>query len=474
MDFIRESVLQANVLCDELDDQDPRKVIDHDEYTGTCFRVNPEFLAKVPFYNPDNIYFLTNFHVVDDANNRTLFMRTAQMGKSMFTTMVEAVVPKLDIAVLSISPNTVHDRWFSSEVTPHEVLENITELKLHKKRITNKTRKVSTIGFPQGLQNQLSSGWLAGRGSDEEDLLELNLSLNSGNSGGPLFDDKYRVIGICCSTLNEAEAISFAVPAFCVLKYFQNFYSTPYGRFPMFGIKLRPMTPAYKAVHDISEEGAVVHSVHPLSAFYKKIKQGDVIHSINDRKLDCFGLIDDSTRDCKITMNTTEFIVGLTKCSIRVSTKSNIRTVEQMPRPIQYKVCDHYKEWCPLKVVECGPFIFTNLSKTSLAEESSMPLCTRLRLMDTVRNTKSVEEIVIITSIDPNSYVASYEYPKEYDRVISINRRKIKSMHHLAEAVEELGRLHRTRSAKYFSIKTSSGEMWFDLNKVLTKKRKRL
>ena len=263
MNKIRNSVLQANVLCDELDDQDPRKVIDHEEYTGTCFGVKPTFLQNLPFYREQNKYFLTNFHVVDDANERTLFMGTSAMGKSKFTTKVEAVVPKLDVAVLSVSPCQTHEKWFSNK-DPNDVLNELGVLELYDKRITNKTRKVSTIGFPQGLQTQLSSGWLAGRGSDEEDLLELNLSLNSGNSGGPLFDDKHRVIGVCCSTLNDAEQISFAVPAYCVIKYFENFYTGPYGLFPHFGIKTIPLTPAYKSVHKIKTTGAVVHSVHPL------------------------------------------------------------------------------------------------------------------------------------------------------------------------------------------------------------------
>lgn len=471
MEKIRKSILQANVLCDELDDQDPRKVIDHEEYTGTCFRINPFFLKQLPFFDESKMFFLTNFHVVDDANDRQIFMRTAQMGRSMFTTKVEAVVPKLDIAVLSISSDQEHERWFSQE-SPTDILQRIGVLNLYEKRITNKTRKVSTIGFPQGLQNQLSSGWLAGRGSDEEDLLELNMSLNSGNSGGPLFDDKNRVIGVCCSTLNDAEQISFAVPAYCVIKYFQNFYTGPYGRFPRFGLKLIPMTPAFKSVHKIKGTGAVVHSVHPLSVYHNKIKPGDVIHSINDRQLDCFGLISDDTRGCKITINTTEFVVGLEKCDIEVSTKNRTRLVQTMPEPLLCRVSEHYKEWCPLKVAEFGPFVFTNLSKTSLAEDSSMPMFSRLRLLEVVRNTNSTQEIVVITKIDPNSYVASYEHPKEYDQVLSVNRKTIKSMKHLKDAIQDIYTM-RDNGEKYFSIKTSSGEMWFALDKVLTKKRKR-
>ena len=120
-------------------------------------------LPAPTFFTPEKIFFVTNFHVVDDANGRIAYLRTASMGKSMFTSYVEAVVPKLDIAILSITKNAQHDKWFLSE-TPDEYLTKIKTAQLCEKRISSKTRKVSTIGFPQGLENQVSSGWLAGRG----------------------------------------------------------------------------------------------------------------------------------------------------------------------------------------------------------------------------------------------------------------------------------------------------------------------
>ena len=381
---------------------------------------------------------------------------------------------KLKLSYLSstlqylVSPSQTHEKWFSNK-DPNDVLNELGVLELYDKRITNKTRKFQ-LGFPR-TPNAAFERLAAGRGSDEEDLLELNLGLNSGNSGGPLFDDKHRVIGVCCSTLNDAEQISFAVPAYCVIKYFETFTRT-LRAFSALWDKTIPLTPAYKSVHKIKTTGAVVHSVHPLSVYHNKIKPGDVIHSINDRHLDCFGLISDALRGCKITMNTTEFIVGLERCVIRFSRKSETLSLEQMPKPMPLKVSDHFKEWCPLKVEEFGPFIFTNLSRTSLAEDSSMPMFKRLKLLEIVRETNNLEEIVIITKIDPNSYVASFEHPKEYDRVLSINRKKIKSMEHLKAAVQDVKRM-RDSGEKYFSIKTSSGEMWFSIEKVLTRKRKR-
>lgn len=471
MEKLRHCILQVNVICSEPDEQDPRKVLDVNEYTGTCFRVNPSFLTELPFFSRNKIFFVTNFHVCDDADNRLVHLRTASMGKSMFTAFVEAVVPKLDIAILSVSPESQHDRWFLSD-TPDRYLENIKTADLCHTRISSKTRKVSTIGFPQGLENQVSSGWLAGRGSDEEEMLQLNMSINSGNSGGPLFDDKGRVIGICTSTLGCAEAIAFAVPAYSVINYFLKFYTAPYGYFPVWGFSLLPMTHAFKKVHSIQGPGAVVNVVHPQSCVQNKLKTGDVVHSVGGHDLDMFGLMKDSTRGSKITIHNTEFIMSLdVSVELVFSRKGRKKTITVSPSPLRHKVTDNYKEWCPRKVVEFGPFIFQNLS-TNLMTSDEIPTCKNIKMLGRIEESKSMREIVIISKIDPNSYVASFEKPEEYDELISINRTKIKCMDDVEKACNTVRQMQKD-GEKYFSMKTSSGEMWFTISKVLSKKRKR-
>jgi hypothetical protein len=97
-----------------------------------------------------------------------------------------------------------------------------------------------------------------------------------------------------------------------------------------------------------------------------------------------------------------------------------------------------------------------------------------MALLQHTTATKSMEETVVISKIDPNSYVASLEFPQEYDRVIAVNRTKIDSMKTLKEAFTSVKRMQK-EGEKYFSIETSSGKMHFCIDKVLktTKKRKR-
>lgn len=471
MQHARKSIMQANVICTELDNQDPRIQLGENEYTGTCFHVNPFFLKHLPFYDEEKLFFVTNFHVVDDADNRNISMRTAAMGKSMFSAYVEAVVPKLDCAILSISRDDDHPLCFLTEEQQTQVLDNLTMVDMHTERISSKPQKVLTIGFPHCLEEQVSEGCMAGRGSDDDDYLQLNLSINAGNSGGPLMDEQGRVIGVCTSTLSAAEAISFAVPSYSIINYFKKYYHDPFGRFPAWGIEVHAMTEAYQKVHNIRGVGALVNEVHPKSVAHGIIKPGDVIHSIGGHELDMFGLIVDDTRESKIKMDNTEFILGLEDYTIEVSTKSNKRKLQIVPKPIEYKVSENWKEWNPVQVAELGPFIFQNLS-TSLMLNSEVSPDKSMLLLEAARNTKSIKEILVITKINPASHVASFEVPEEYDQVLKIGRNNIDSMKDLRKAIADVKRMHKS-GEKYFSLKTSSGTMWFNLNKILSKKRKR-
>ena len=145
-----------------------------------------------------------------------------------------------------------------------------------------------------------------------------------------------------------------------------------------------------------------------------------------------------------------------------------------MPAPLDLKVGECFKEWNPVKVAEYGPFVFQNLSLGLMVSSEDMPVCQSMALLQHTTQTKSMVETVVISKINPNSYVASLEYPQEYDRVISVNRTKIDSMKTLKEAFKGVERM-AAEGEKFFSIETSSGKMWLTISKVLktTKKRKR-
>ncbi len=80
---------------------------------------------------------------------------------------------------------------------------------------------VLAIGNPFGLDDTVSSGIISARGRDihsgpYDDFLQIDASINRGNSGGPTFDLRGRVIGINSAIYSPnggSVGIGFAIPA---------------------------------------------------------------------------------------------------------------------------------------------------------------------------------------------------------------------------------------------------------------------
>lgn len=73
--------------------------------------------------------------------------------------------------------------------------------------------RVYTIGAPQGLELTLGEGLLSSRrGEGEYQLLQVSAPISPGSSGGGLFDEAGRLVGITTMFHREGQALNFAVP----------------------------------------------------------------------------------------------------------------------------------------------------------------------------------------------------------------------------------------------------------------------
>jgi S1-C subfamily serine protease len=78
---------------------------------------------------------------------------------------------------------------------------------------------VIAIGNPLGFQHSVSAGILSGMGRTMrssngkliDNVLQSDLALNPGNSGGPMINTEGEVIGINTAIIREAQGISFAI-----------------------------------------------------------------------------------------------------------------------------------------------------------------------------------------------------------------------------------------------------------------------
>jgi len=86
-----------------------------------------------------------------------------------------------------------------------------------------KGEKVLAIGSPLGLLNSVSEGVFSGYVSEEgQSYVQFSAAISHGSSGGPLFDDRGLVIGICSASYEEAQNINLAVPVESVVELWEN------------------------------------------------------------------------------------------------------------------------------------------------------------------------------------------------------------------------------------------------------------
>ena len=107
-------------------------------------------------------------------------------------------------------------------------------------------------------------------------LLQIDASINSGNSGGPLCNANGQVIGINNSKLasSDIENIGFAVPIEDVVNIAEQVISNGEVVRPYLGVSLSTSS---------TDTGAVIAGVEEGAAFDKAgIKSGDIILKIND------------------------------------------------------------------------------------------------------------------------------------------------------------------------------------------------
>ena len=153
---------------------------------------------------------------------------------------------------------------------------------------------VIAIGNPFGLGGTVTSGIISARNrsiglSRYEDYIQTDASINSGNSGGPLFDMNGDVIGINTAILgrNGSIGIGFSIPsnsAKIVIDQLIEFGETKRG---WLGVRIQDVTKEIADVENLDKpRGALVASVAQNSPSDKAgVKAGDIILEFDGERI---------------------------------------------------------------------------------------------------------------------------------------------------------------------------------------------
>ena len=141
-------------------------------------------------------FILTNAHVVDGADE--VFVRLTDQRE--FKARVIGIDTRTDVAVLKIDGTAL----------PEVTIGNSSKTKVGE--------WVIAIGSPFDLENTVTSGIISAKARDTGDFLPLiqtDVAVNPGNSGGPLINMRGEVVGINSQIYSRSGGfmgISFAVP----------------------------------------------------------------------------------------------------------------------------------------------------------------------------------------------------------------------------------------------------------------------
>ena len=341
---------------------------------------------------------VTNNHVIQDADD--IIVRAD--GNKEYKAKVIGADPLSDIAVLKL-----------------ETEEKFTPVKFGNSDKARIGDWVIAIGNPFGLGGTVTSGIISARNrsiglSRYEDYIQTDASINSGNSGGPLFDMNGDVIGINTAILgrNGSIGIGFSIPsnsAKLVIDQLIQYGETKRG---WLGVRIQDVTKEIAEVEKLDEpRGALVASVAPNSPSEKAgVKAGDIILEFNGEKIQIMKelpIIVARTEvgkkvKVKIWRNKKEIIKTITLG--RLETSEDFKVTEKIETPKEQKIED-------LKI------LVRELSAKDI-KERNLPNQTKGLLITKIENKSPLANSVEINSIILEAQKKKIKSAKDLEQVV--------------------------------------------------------
>jgi serine protease Do len=217
---------------------------------------------------------VTNNHVVKDAKS----VKVTLDDGTQIPAKIVGRDARTDLAVLKVD---------AGRQLPFIQLGNSDEVK--------PGQWVVAMGDPFGLGGSVTAGVVSARGRDigsgpYDDFIQIDAPINQGNSGGPLFTQDGRVVGVNSAIISPSGGsvgIGFAIPSSMVKKVVAELQRDGHVTRGYLGVESQPVTPTMAgALHLPKEEGkptgALIAGVETNSPAAKAgLQPGDVITSVN-------------------------------------------------------------------------------------------------------------------------------------------------------------------------------------------------
>ena len=223
---------------------------------------------------------LTNYHVVDDANQIEVTLGTPDGAHQTMNAKVIGKAPDFDVALLK---------------TDRPV--NVPALAFGDSDHLRVGEWVMAVGNPFGLSQSMSVGIISGKHRGDMnpsghqgiyDFLQTDASINPGNSGGPLVDMSGRVVGMNTAISAQGSGIGFAIPSSMLSHIFPSLKDKGELSRSWIGVQVQNLTPELAKSYGLpSTSGALVADVLPDSPAAKAgLTAGDVLTRFDGKAVD--------------------------------------------------------------------------------------------------------------------------------------------------------------------------------------------
>jgi S1-C subfamily serine protease len=254
-------------------------------------------------------HIVTNFHVIQGANDLKLIGRVTLADHSSWNAEYVGSSPDKDLAVIRIR-------------APHARLRPLLLGTSHDLQVG---QKVFAIGNPFGLDQTLTTGIISALGREIEapsgrsvrDVIQTDAAINPGNSGGPLLDSAGRLIGVNAAIYSPSGAyagIGFAIPVDTVNRVVPDLVR--YGQPHSAGLGLE--TAMDEVQQRFGLPGVLIMNIQTGSAAEKaglrgmrrdaagEVEWGDIIVAVNDKPIhstnDLYNALDEHQVGEKVTL----------------------------------------------------------------------------------------------------------------------------------------------------------------------------
>jgi len=237
------------------------------------------------FIISENGYILTNYHVIEDAEE----VKVATYDGETYDAEIIGYDDSNDIAVLKIDA------------------ENLVPVKIGDSDKLRVGEEVIAIGNPLGeLTFTLTKGVVSALNRDvtiengvSMKLIQTDCAINSGNSGGALFNMKGEVIGITNAKYSSSsygasvDNIGFAIPINSLIKIYESIIENGYILKPFIGITGQTISEDIMQITGLKGGVRVYEVSEDSPAAEAGLQSGDVIISANGKDLKEFGDLSD-------------------------------------------------------------------------------------------------------------------------------------------------------------------------------------